>query len=141
MKTTTFNIYRYNNGNLSLKEHLFTFPSQDWARFLKETGQLERLAKLETMSSRKRSPLLYRLRRSPAFLEWQKNNIETVKTTLFGVASAFYDGRLPEDGVKLAILEAIRCERPWATYQLKCDQNKPEHLKRCYCFPFDFKCI
>lgn len=139
MKTTEFNIYKGSDGILRLEDYTSTFPNWDWEQFLKDTHQEERLERLCSMSSRKRSPRLWKIRKSPAFIEWQKGKDITVTSHLYGVATANYDGRISESRLKYAILEAVRNGSNEARYYPTSNATKPAHERLVYVCRFSFK--
>lgn len=139
MKTTTFNVYQDTNGHLSLKEYTETYENQNWEQFLEETGQTERLERLNAMRSRDRSPRVRRIRMSEPFKQWQVGKDITVTTHLYGVASADYNGRIPEHSIQYAILQAIRYNESEARYYPRSNARKPAHERLVYCFDYDFQ--
>lgn len=139
MKTTTFNIYKGTDGVLRLENYTATFPNCDWDQYLQETGQSERLERLNSMSSRQRSPRVWRIRKSEAFLEWQQGKDITVTSSLYGVATAEYDGRIPEGHIKHAILDAIRNHETEARYYPRSNANKPAHERLVYVFDYNLE--
>lgn len=139
MKTTTFNIYQDTNGNLSLKEYTETYENQNWAQYLSETGQTERLKRLNAMRSRERNPKVRRIRMSETFKQWQVGKDITITTHLYGTASASYDGRIPEHSIQYAILQALRYNEKEAHYYPRSNDRKPAHEHLVYVFSYDFK--
>jgi hypothetical protein len=139
MATTTFNIYKSTDGMLRLDNYTATYPNQDWEQFLQETGQTDRLERLNAMRSRDRSPRVCRLRKSEPFKQWQRGKTITVTSELYGVATADYDGRLPEGSIKYAILNAIRNGETEARYYPRSNARKPAHEHLVYCFDYDFQ--
>ena len=139
MKTTEFTIYKGSDGVLRLENYTATMPNQDWEQFLIDTNQQERLERLCSMSSRKRSPRLWKIRRSAAFIEWQKGKDVTITSQVYGVAGAEYDGRIPEGHIKYAILDAIRHGEKEARYYPSSNATKPAHERMVYVFGFWFK--
>lgn len=139
MKTTTFNIYKSTDGQLRLDNHTSTYKNEDWEQYLKDTNQTERLERLLSMSSRKRSPKIWKLRKSQDFLQWQEGRDITITSELYGVASADHDGRVPEWGIKKAILEALRYGEKEARYYPTSNANKPAQERLVYVFNYTFK--
>ena len=139
--TTTFNIYKSTDGKLRLENYTATYPCYDWARFLKDTHQLERLERLNALSSRKRSPIINRIRKSLPFKQWQQGKTITVTSELYGVVTANYDGRLPEGSIKYAIMDAISNGETEARYYPRSNDNKPAHMRMVYVFQFQLKKI
>ena len=141
MATTTFNIYKSTDGMLRLDNYTATYPNQDWEQFLKETGQTDRLERLNAMRSRDRSPRVCRLRKSEPFKQWQQGKTITVTSELYGVVTANYDGRLPEGSIKYAIMDAISNGETEARYYPRSNDNKPAHMRMVYVFQFQLKKI
>ena len=139
MKTTTFNIYKSTDGILRLDNYTATYANWDWEQYLEETGQIERLERLNSMSSRQRSPRVRRIRQTESFLQWQQGKDITVTSSLYGVATAEYDGRIPEGRIKYAILEAIRNNETEARYYPSSNSNKPAHERLVYVFDFNLE--
>lgn len=143
MATTTFNIYKRNFSDgsfyLDLEEkEPYTIDNENWEQYLRETGQSDRADYLLSMSSRKRSPKIWRIRQSDEFRTWSKQNQITVTTSLYGVASCDYDGRIPEGHIKSAIINAIRNGEDEARYYPASNASKPAHLQMVYCFNYNF---
>lgn len=139
MKTTEFTIYKDTTGTLRLDNFTTTYPNNDWGQFLKDTNQAERLERLCSMSSRKRSPRIWKIRKSAAFIEWQKGKYITVTSKPYGTAGADYDGRIPELAIKRAILEAIKYGEKEARYYPSSNATKPAYERTVYVFGFWFK--
>ena len=139
MKTTSFNIYKSTDGVLRLDNYTATYLNWDWEQYLEETGQIERLERLNSMSSRQRSPRVRRIRQTEAFLKWQQGKDITVTSSLYGVATAEYDGRIPEWRIKYAILDAIRNNETEARYYPRSNENKPAHERLVYVFDFNLE--
>lgn len=139
MATTTFNVYKTTQGRYTLEDYKASYPSHDWDKYLKETNQLERLERLNAMSSRKRSPRLNRLYKSADFIEWGNANMVNVTSELYGVVTCNYDGRLSEARIKYAVLEAIRYGEKEAHYEPLSNARKPAHEHLVYIFTFDLK--
>ena len=137
--TTTFNIYKSTDGVLRLENYTATYPNWDWEQYLEETGQTERLDRLYSMSSRERSPRVNRIRKTEAFLNWQKGKDVHVTSSLYGVATADYDGRISEKLVQYAILDAIKIGKDEALYYPKSNANKPSIQHMVYVIPFNFE--
>ena len=137
--TTTFNVYKSTDGELRLENYTATYPNWDWDQFLEETGQTERLERLYSMSSRQRSGRVNRLRKTEAFLEWQKGKAVTVTSKLLGVATADYDGRISERLIQYAILDAIKIGKDEALYYPKSNEHKSPLKKMVYVIPFNFE--
>lgn len=133
-----FDVYRDSRGVLSLEKKEYSYENQDWELFLKETGQNDRCERLLSMSSRKRSPKVWKLRKSDSFKEWSKNNIVQVSSSLYGVVSCEYDGRLREYAIKYAVLDALKFGEKEARVYPESNKNKPAHLHMVYVFTFDF---
>lgn len=139
MKQTTFAIYQGTDGVLRLENYTATYKNANWEQYLADTGQEERLQQLKAMSSRKRSPRIYRIRNSEQFRQWQSGKDITVTSRLYGIASAIYDGRIHESSVKYAILHAIENGKTEALYEPKSNANKPAHLHEVYVIPYQLK--
>ena len=139
MKTTEFTIYKDTTGTLRLDNFTTTYPNNNWAQFLEDTHQEDGLERLYSMSSRKRSPRISKIRRSAAFIEWQKGKDITVTSKPYGTAVANYDGRIPEWAIKRAILEAIKHGEKEARYYPSSNATKPAHERMVYVFGFGFK--
>lgn len=134
---TNFIIYRNSaTGRLSLQDHSCMLPNGDWEQYLREAGQGERADRLCAMSSRKRSPKIYKIRHTDAFKAWSEANPVTVKYTEYAEASAEYDGRLREGAIKRAILDATQYNEKRAMVVPESDKNKPAHLRRVYVFNY-----
>lgn len=138
MKTTTFNVYKSTDGRLRLDNYTATYKNEDWEQYLKDTDQAERLERLLSMSSRKRSPKIWKLRKSLDFLQWQLGKDITISSELYGVASADHDGRVPEWGIKRAILEALRYGEKEARYYPTSNDKKPAQEQLVYVFHYTF---
>lgn len=136
---TKFKIYKSTDGQLRLDNYTATYPNNDWEQFLSETGQTNKAEKLLSMSSRERSPRIYRLRKSEAYKQWQKGKFFTITSEVYGVATANYDGRIPEASIKHAILEAVKYGEKEARYYPKSNKNKPVHERKVYVFSFQFE--
>lgn len=138
MKATKFDIYRDSKGNLDFQKKEVSYPSSDWREFLRQTNQLERLGRLNSMTSRKRSSRVNRLCKSADFCEWQKNNIVHVSSHLYGHVCCWYDGRIDEGRIMNAVLVALKNGQAEARYYPRANAKKPAHLHRVYVFPFQF---
>ena len=139
MKTTTFNIYKDSIGILRLEPFEKTMPNEDWEQYLRETDQSDRADRLLAMSSRKRSPKVWKIRKSKPFAEWQQGKTVTITSHLYGMASADYDGRIPEWRIKAAIIEAVKYGESEARYYPASNAKKPAHEHIVYVFGFNFK--
>ncbi len=142
MAQTEFTIYKYDKDNsLLLEPQKYVAKNTDWRQFLIDTNQEERLHKFADMSARKRSPKVWRLRQTSEFLKWSENHRETVEYKPYAIASATYDGRIPEGRIKYAILDAVKYGEKEARYYPQSNQTKPAHLQMVYCFTFNLKML
>ncbi len=140
MKTTTFTIYKDSLGFFRAENYTATMQNHDWTQFLKETNpaQLERWL---AMSSRKRSPKVCRLYKTESFKNWQKGKDIVVTSKPFAVATANHDGRVPEWGIKHAILEAVKYNESEARYYPSSNANKQAHQRLVYVFAYNLQLI
>jgi hypothetical protein len=135
---TTFTVYKHSErNNYSLNAAKFVGNNQDWDQFLTDTNQLEKLMRLRKMSSRKRSPKIWRLRKTQEFIKWSnEHQVVTMYLPYAKVTVPNYDGRIPELSIKNAVLTALKTNSKEAFYYPKLNTNKPAHLHQVYYFNF-----
>ena len=138
MTQTTFNIYQGTDGILRLDNFSKTFNNQDWEQYLRESGQSQRADYLMSLSARKRSGKVYRIRQSEDFRQWSESHVINITSTLYGTASAEYDGRIPEGCIKYAILQALKDGKAEAKYYPVNNSRKPAYLHMVYVFTYSF---
>lgn len=141
MATIEFEIFKTSDGRLSLTNESYQYNNEDWEQFLRQNGQAERAEHLVSLSSRKRSPKIWRIRQSKEFRQWSKTHVINVTSSLYGIASANYDGRIKEGRIKYAILDAIRHGQSEARYYPQSNKGKPAHLHMVYCFGYSFRIV
>lgn len=141
MATVEFEIFKTSDGRLSLTNDSYTYNNQDWEQFLRDNGQAERADHLMSLSSRKRSPKIWRIRQSEDFKRWSEAHVISVTSSLYGIASANYDGRIRDGRIKYAILEAIKYGKSEARYYPQSNEGKPAHMHMVYCFSYSFRKI
>jgi hypothetical protein len=87
----------------------------------------------------KNAPFINLMNDIGRFKQWQAGKDITVTTHLYGVASADYDGRIPEHSIQHAILQAIRYNETEARYYPHSNARKPAHERLVYCFDYNFQ--
>lgn len=133
------NIYKDNFGRLQYTSQNYEYCSQDWERYLSESGQMERLERLKNMRSKDRSPKLYRLRKTPSFIKWSEEHKVVVTSTLFATCVADVDGRLNKSDVRVALMNAVQDKEQFAKVYPRSNKNKPPHEWLVYVFLFSVK--
>lgn len=133
------NIYKDNLGGLHYTPQNYEYNSQDWERYLSESGQMERLERLKSMRSKVRTPKVYRLRNTPTFIEWSERNKVVVTSELFATCEADVDGRLNESDVRVAMMNAFQNKEQFAKVYPRSNKNKPPHEWLVYEFLFSVK--
>lgn len=132
-------IYKDNFGGLHYSPQNYEYFSQDWERYLSESGQMERLERLKSMRSKDRSPKLYRLRKTPSFIKWSEEHKVIVTSELFATCVADVDGRLNESDVRVAMMNAFQNKEQFAKVYPRSNKNKPPHEWLVYKFLFSVK--
>lgn len=137
--TVELNIHKDIFGRLHYTPQNYEYFSQDWERYLIDTGQDERLERLKSMRSKDRSPKLYRLRKTPTFIKWSEENKVVVTSSLFATCVADVDGRLNESDVRVAMMNAFQNKEKFAKVYPRSNKNKPPHEWLVYEFSFSVK--
>lgn len=133
------NIYKDNLGGLHYTPQNYEYNSQDWEKYLSESGQMERLERLKSMRSKVRTSKVYVLRNTPSFIKWSRENKVVVTSELFATCVADVDGRLNESDVRVAIMKAFQNKERFAEVYPRSNKNKPPHECLVYKFLFSVK--
>lgn len=133
MKTYAITLYRDCFGNIS-GDPTPTKKTITIRDYLAQTNS-QKLAEVCEKNARKRKTYFYRIGKSAGYAE-AIANAPLVAPELIGTFTCHVDGRFKEWQVRRAIIDAIRYGRHDAVIEPKCEENKPAHLRMCYCFSF-----
>ncbi len=139
MKTLRITVHRVMNSYSGSTGRLVYSPfarrrveNDCWQEFLRKTGQTARMDELYAMSSRRRTPIVRRIRASKTFREWAAANSYYEWTEPHFIAECDYDGRLSDSEVRAALFAAAVDKSPIVRIYPKANKTKPAHLWSVY---------
>lgn len=133
MKTYSITLYRDCVGHIS-GDPTPTKKTMSIREYLAQTNP-QKLAEVCEKGPRKRRTYFYRIGKSAGYAE-AIANAPMVAPELIGTYTCHVDGRFKEWQVRRAIIDAIRYGRHNAVIVPRSEENKPAHLRMCYCFLF-----
>lgn len=136
MKSYAITLYRDCFGHITV-DPTSTKKTITIRDYLAKTNP-QKLAELCESTARKRKTYFYRIGKSAGYAE-ALANAPLVAPEMIGTFTCNVDGRFKEWQVRQAIIDAIRYGRRDAVIEPRSEENKPPHLRMCYCFNFSKK--